>query len=219
MDLATADRTGARPPALNAYRVAVAALAWLAIAVQYVVFMGMLARLPPLDRTIDFFSFFTIVSNILLALAMTLPWLAPRAAATRFVLRTDVRTAIATYMIVTGVVYVLLLRRLWSPQGLSFAADVALHYALPVLFLIDWLFLPKAAPRWRAVVETLALPLAYAVWTFVHGMATGFYPYPFLNAERIGYVWVVVNMLALGVMFALLCAGLTALKAVVGPEP
>ena len=75
---------------------------------------------------------------------MTLPWLAPDTRAGMFFSRASTRTVIAACMIVVGATYTLILRHTWSPQGLAFAVDATLHYAMPVLYFIDWLLIPRA---------------------------------------------------------------------------
>lgn len=202
------------------YRMTVAAICWFALAVQGWFFIGFGPGGGPLARTLNFFSYFTILSNLMAALAMTLPWLAPRTSATALFARTGVRTAIAVYMIVVGAVYVLVLRNLWQPHGLLRLADALLHYAIPVLYFIDWLFIPKHALRLRQCFSQafvwLMFPLAYAVWTLAHGAATGFYPYPFLDVDDLGYAEVIVNIIGLGVVFMVLGMGLSGVKAVIG---
>jgi hypothetical protein len=64
-------------------------------------------------------------------------------------------------------------------------ADVILHYVMPVLFVIDWLFLvPKETLKLKDTFGWLAYPIVYLVWTFIHGAYTGFYPYPLFEYGR-----------------------------------
>ena len=135
------------------FRIVAAALGWFAIITQYSL---MAANAGPhlVERTINFFSYFTIVSNILVALAMTLPWLAPSTWAGRFFLLPAVRTAIVAYIIVVFVVYHTMLSRLYHPQGLRFACDIILHYVMPPLFVLDWaLFVDKRVLSWRLTAQ------------------------------------------------------------------
>jgi hypothetical protein len=56
------------------------------------------------------------------------------------------------------------------------------------MFIVDWLaFVPKGRVSWRGIVSFLIFPALYGIWTLIHGAATGWYPYPFLNARKIGY--------------------------------
>ena len=60
------------------YRIVVSALGWFAIILQYSLIASTRSGPDLVAWTINYFSFFTTIGNILVALAMTLPWLAPR---------------------------------------------------------------------------------------------------------------------------------------------
>ena len=201
------------------FRIVVAALGWFAIITQYSL---MAANAGPhlVERTINFFSYFTIVSNILVALAMTLPWLAPSTWAGRFFLLPAVRTAIVAYIIVVFVVYHTMLSRLYHPQGLRFACDIILHYVMPPLFVLDWaLFVDKRVLSWRLTLHSFAVPTLYLIWTALHGAFAGFYPYPFLNVSRIGYEQALMNVGGLIVAFVCLVLALVGIGRVLGGNP
>ncbi len=78
----------------QAYRILAATLGWFAVVLQY----GLIVRYKTdgdlVAAAIRFLSYFTDLSNVLVALAMTLPWLAPDTALGRFFLKPSVRTAI-----------------------------------------------------------------------------------------------------------------------------
>lgn len=157
--------------------------------------------------TINFFSFFTILTNALAAMAMLLPLIAGETGAGRFVSRPPVRTAIAGYIVIVGIVYFLVLRQLWSPEGWGRTADQLLHYVTPILFVLDWLlFVPKGQTGWRLVDRSLLFPLVYMVWTLVHGAATKWYPYPFVDVGKLDYADVLRNCGGLMLAFAAVTA-------------
>lgn len=113
---------------------------------------------------------------------MTLPWLAPRSSFGQFFSRPSVRTAIATYIIFVGVSFEVLLRHLRQLQGLASMIDNILHYVIPVLFVIDWLFfVVKGTLKPKSTLAWLSFPAAYVVWIFVLRALSGFYPYPFVT--------------------------------------
>ena len=60
--------------------------------------------------SVKFFSFFTILTNILSAAALLVPVVAPRSSLGAFLARPSVRTAITGYIIMVGTVYYLRLR-------------------------------------------------------------------------------------------------------------
>jgi hypothetical protein len=125
------------------YRVAAAAIGWFVIGLQYYLTVGEADGDFVLAAT-RLLSFFTILTNILVALAMTLPWLAPESKLGAFFLRPSVRTAIACYIIIVSAVYYAILRKLWNPEGLQYLADTIEHCVAPALYIVDWLvFVPK----------------------------------------------------------------------------
>jgi hypothetical protein len=185
------------------FRVLAAALGWFAIITQYSLIAATRSGPELITWTINFFSYFTIVSNILVALAMTLPWLAPQSRPGQFFMRPSVRTAIAGYIIVVGVVYHMVLRNLFHPQGWRLVCEIILHYVMPTLFVLDWLlFVQKRDLSWRILLGGLALPIGYVIWTLLHGAYAGYYPYPFVNVTRLGYEQVLMNIAGLIVAFA-----------------
>jgi hypothetical protein len=191
------------------YRVVVSALGWFAIILQYWLIASTRSGPDLVAWTINYFSFFTTIGNILVALAMTLPWLAPRSRLAQWLLRPSVRTVIVAYIIVVGLVYHLMLRNLYNPQGWRLACVVILHYVIPPLFIIDWLaFVQKRHLSWKILFGALALPVLYVAWTLVHGAFTGFYPYPFINVARFGYAQVLMTIGAMIAAFVGLVLGL-----------
>lgn len=180
-------------------------LGWAALCLQYALVLTGTLGTDSITRSINFFSYFTILTNILAALALTLPWLAPQSALNEFFSRPSVRTAIAAYIIIVMSIVYFVLRHLTTLQGWDFVADVLLHYVMPLLFVIDWLFLvPKQTLKIEDSIFWLAFPIIYLVWTFIHGAYSGFYPCPFLNGAELGNARVLVNEAGLLVIFLLL---------------
>src|SRR4029077_4825839 len=164
------------------FRIGAASLAWFAILLQYYLTVTKPGA-PFIEATVRYFSFFTVLTNILVALALMLPWLAPDSTLGRFFTRPSVRTATLTYIIIVAVIYHYLLAKLWNPQGWQLLADTIEQVVTPGLYVIDWvLFVPKGTIRWRSAFVWLVYPLVYAAYSLVHGAVTGFYPYPFINA-------------------------------------
>jgi len=193
----------------TSFRVVAAALGWFAIALQYSMFASTRSGPELIPFTINFFSYFTIISNILIALAMTLPWLAPKSRLGAWFIQPSVRTALAGYIIVVGLVYHLMLRGLFHPQGWRLACQIILHYVTPTLFVVDWLlFVPKRDLTWRVAFGGLVLPVLYVAWTLLHGAFAGFYPYPFINVLRLGYEQVLLNITGLIAAFMFLMLAL-----------
>jgi hypothetical protein len=184
------------------YRTVAGALGLVAVAGQYwLVTHGKGGAALP-TSSVHFFSFFTILTNLLTALAMLAPVVAPDSGLGRFLDRPSVRTAIVGYIVIVGTVYYTLLRKLDNATGLHLYLEYVLHYVMPPLFVLDWLlFVPKGEIGWRNGVDSLAYPIAYLAWTLAHGAFAGWYPYPFIDVSKLGYGRMLLNSAGLILAF------------------
>jgi hypothetical protein len=181
-------------------------LGWFALALQLYL---MLVRDPAgmLSVVITYFSFFTILTNFLVALVFTAAALRPRAAWGEFLLRPSLQASTAVYIAIVGMVYQLLLRHLWNPQGAQWVADVLLHSIIPVGYVLYWwLFAPRDKLSWKNALGWLVYPGAYLVYTLARGAVSGLYPYPFVDVGTLGYGGVLAR--AAGLMLVFLGMGL-----------
>src|SRR5579872_2489832 len=135
-----------------------------------------------LDGLITYLSYFTVLTNLLAAITLTVPLVAPAARLSAFLERPTTQGAVATYITVVGIVYSALLRHLWQPQGLQLVVDSLLHDVIPVVFDLQWLlFVRKRSLRWQHPLLWLGYPLAYVMYTLIVGGLRGRYPYPFAD--------------------------------------
>lgn len=140
--------------------------------------------------------YFTILTNILVALTMTCVafggWPGGQNASDA------VLAAVTLYIAIVGVVYHILLSKLYDLSGLWKVADTLLHYVSPALTLLFWLiFAPKGRLRFRDAFYWMLYPLAYCAYALVRGHHTGWYPYPFLNVTELGLERVLMNSAAM----------------------
>lgn len=164
-----------------------AAFVWRAVFAVVGLFALGLSRIPAL--TLNFFSFFTILTNVLMMLAMLLPVIVGGTGAGRAMALPGVRAAVTMYAVVVGLVYHLLLHATWAPEGWSYVVNILLHYVMPIAILIDWLvFVPRGQLNWREPARWLLFPLAYGGWTLAHGLAVDWWPYWFVNVTELGLI-------------------------------
>ena len=195
----------------------IAVVAWAALASQYYLITLGTTGGEFLIRTVNFVSFFTILSNIFVALVTMTTAVAPRTAPGRILMRPVVASAAMLYIGVTGVIYFFILRHLWQPEGLQFWVDAALHYATPGLFLVFWFgAVIKGKLQTEVVSKMLVFPVLYAVYSLLRGPFADWYPYPFLDAGQLGYGRVAVNIALLIAGFAVLGLVLVALDRAIG---
>jgi hypothetical protein len=156
-----------------------------------------------LGGTVNYLSFFTILSNTLVAATFTAAALAPQSRAGRFLLSPPVAMATAVYISITGLVFYFLLASLYDLHGWERRYDHLLHYVMPPAYVLWWLlFVPKGTLHFRNVPWMMLPPLVYGAWTLVHGAATGFYPYPFVDVAKLGYMSVLAHIAEFVFVFA-----------------
>src|SRR5882757_5578904 len=101
------------PPNRMLFLAVIAALTWFALIAQLFLILG--NRTASVAETIvRYASFFTIESNILIAVASTTLLLAPASRWGSFFARTTTLTALTLYILVVGIVYNGVLRYLWN---------------------------------------------------------------------------------------------------------
>jgi hypothetical protein len=161
------------------------------------------------DRVFNVFAYFTIQSNLLLGGTTLLLALGTERDSTLFrTLRLNGVLCIA----VTGIVYHIALAGLSELSGGAAVADFLLHTATPLLGVLGWLFFgPRGRTDFRIVSWSLVFPVLWLVFTLIRGEAVGFYPYPFVDVDDLGYPQVLVNCLLVALLFLVLAFGATVL--------
>jgi len=135
-----------------------------------------------------FFLFFTVLSHLILASSLLVIIIKPFSALGKFFSTTSTATAIAVYIFFVGLIYNLLLRNLWQPQGWQLVANELLHVVIPIFYVLFWFFFfPKTSLNWKHPFQWLIYPAVYLFYMLIRGAVEGFYPYPFLNANELGY--------------------------------
>ncbi len=180
----------------------VALVAWFAVLMQLVlIIQNRTATLP--ETLIRFFSFFTILTNILVALYLTIVSL--RKEAQGFWFRPATATAVAVYILVVGIVYNVVLRQLWAPVGMQRVVDELLHLVVPLLYFLYWVFyiVPTMLP-WKTALSWLWYPFVYLVFVLTRGSFSNYYPYPFLDVFNHGYEKVMIASGAMLLLFLVL---------------
>jgi hypothetical protein len=186
-----------------------AALAWFSVLLQLFVTLhsNIESGKGVVIGLVSFLGYFTILTNLLVCICLTLPLLAPSSAPGRFFARSDVTAGIATSIAFVSLAYHFLLRNAWHPQGVQLLADILLHYLIPALFLIYWWFnFPKGALRWSYPVIWGLYPTMYLIYVLIRGRLIGNYPYGFIDPLAIGYERTMVN--SVGLLFVFIALGL-----------
>ncbi|MFH8553028.1 Pr6Pr family membrane protein [Streptomyces celluloflavus] len=209
---APAPSAGGRRPVAAAFR-ALAALTGVTGIVLDTIASHDLGRL---------FSYFTIQSNILLALVFA--WSAHRAWTGRPALAPRITGAALLYICITGLVFHFVLSNDSSGFAmtshrtpLETAASQLLHTAPPLAAVLDWLVLTApGALLLRHAWQWLAYPFLYLPFALIRGAflapgTDGRYPYPFLDVDVQGYAGIATNTVVFGLAFYVLALALVLL--------
>jgi hypothetical protein len=184
------------------YFIVAAITGWLALIIQfYLIIVNKTAPIP--ETVIRFFSYYTILTNALVAVCFT-SLLTSKSGSSNFFASAKFQSAVTVYITIVGLIYNLILRQLWAPTGLQKVTDELLHTIIPIIFIFHWfLFVPKINLKWTDAFYWLLYPLIYLLIILLRGSFSGFYPYPFIEVDNLGYQRVIENslLLCLGFLF------------------
>ncbi len=132
-------------------------------------------------RAVNFFSYFTVLSNVMAVLVLGALVLRPQLEREEGF--TTWRGAVTLYMGMTGLVYLTLLLPLETDVGISEPwIDWVIHGIGPIFLILDWALRRPNQPLKKSVLGLWVLfPAAYLVYTLVRGPSADWYPYPFLD--------------------------------------
>lgn len=183
----------------RAWHALVAALALIGLVIEYhytlVTHPGRAVR-----ATVIYFSFFTILGNILV-MAMA----AGLALRRGWAQGTALRAATTLYIDIVAIVFWTLLAAIVKPTGIDWWGNILAHGIVPAAWTIGWLgFGRHGGIGARTPLLWLIYPLVYAGWTLIHGAATGWYPYPFIDVAKRGAETVAITSawMALGFLLS-----------------
>jgi hypothetical protein len=167
--------------------------------------VGTLAGTPLAGRFLRVLSFFTIQSNILSLIVSA--QLARNPNRNGPVWRA-VRLASLVGIVITGIIYATVLAKVHEPHGWKeTVSNTAFHYVVPIMMLVGWLLY---GPRPRIELVTLArsliYPLAWVIYSLIDGAITGWYPYPFVDVNTLGYAAVLRNSVIVVIVLAVVTA-------------
>lgn len=162
-----------------------------------------------------FFAFYTILTNVILVLIYLAELLStPRLALFRSPV---VRGLMAANIALVALYVYFVLRYLSELDGLLQLADTILHYLCPTLYLLWWVVVQRhGLLRWANLPTMLAPTLAYFIYIMARGIWVQEYPYPFMNAIKLGYGAVAQGALLMAAGLAVLSAIVVALDQVLG---
>lgn len=186
----------------------IAAITWFAVILQF--YLQIANRTTGVaEATIRFFSYFTILTNILVAVCFTSIAI-QKGKSFLFFNNPGVLTAVTVYIFIVGLIYNLVLRSLWNPQGWQLVADILLHTVTPLLTLIYWfVYTSTKNISLKQTAGWLLYPLIYLVYVLTRGSFSNFYPYFFIDVSKLGYAKAFTNSLYVTACFLFVAVLLT----------
>ena len=162
------------------------------------------------SRLADWFSYFTIWSNIVVAVVTSLlAWGRPRVGAALRAARLDSVLLIT----ITGLVYAVVLAPVSVQRGWENVSNSLLHQVTPVLTVIVWVVVgPRGWVNRRTVLDALVIPLTWVTVMLLHGAFVGAYPYPFVDVAALGFARALANVAAILGLGLLMAAGFLAVE-------
>ena len=147
-------------------------------------------------------SYFTIISNLLVAFMAGAQCFAPNSPLAVRLNSALVQTAIAGYITITGVVYHLLLADTWTPEGWDIISDKLLHTVTPILYALFWWTQVRGKPMsFAKTFPPLIVPFLFLIYWLIRGPIVGSYPYFFMDVNELGALQVAINLTGLSILF------------------
>ena len=157
------------------------------------------------SAAVRFFSFFTITTNSIVFICTAMLLFGGKCAMNSFFRKCTTITAITVYILIVGIVFNLLLRSIVDLQGHHRIVSEIFHTVVPTLFFIFWLFFVSPQKiSFKVISFWLIYPIIYIIYTLFHGILTSFYPYPFIDATKLGFKTAIVNGIFILIAFVVL---------------
>jgi hypothetical protein len=187
-----------------AYMAVLAAMIWLALGIQfYISTVKFLSEGRTLGGAIvHLCSYFTIQNNFLVALALTVLLLWPASRLGKFFSNPPILTAMSVYIIIVCLVYQIILRPQHTQHGWFKFCDEIFHSISPPMFILFWLaFIDKPKISWSKAFNWLLYPLLYCFYILIRGAISNYYPYSFIDGNKLTYMQIFINCIFLLIAF------------------
>ncbi|MBA2746079.1 MAG: Pr6Pr family membrane protein [Flavisolibacter sp.] len=181
-----------------------ALVGWFAVITQFVLLIeNRITSIP--EAIIRFFSFFTILTNTLVAIYFTcIVFIKNQEKAIN---KPGLLTAITMYIIMVGSVYQIALRQIWQPKGIQMVVDELLHSIMPILVTIFWfMYETTRSVKYSQILKWAIYPLIFLIFILVRGSFSNFYPYPFVDVTNLGLTKALINSAVLLLIFLIISA-------------
>jgi hypothetical protein len=108
---------------------------------------------------------------------------------------------ITSYIFLTGITYLIILAPTSHAVGLQKTASILLHYIVPPLMFLYWLFFEDRKLKYNDIWTWMIYPFLFMLWGLGLAIIKGDYLYPFFDISKLG-VLVVPYLMAMALAFA-----------------
>ena len=148
---------------------------------------------PFLPFLAEYFTYFTIVGNLAMALYFTLQLFDFRNRFTSVFFTNGCSTAIVSYITFVSIGYHTLFDDMYEPEKITLGIDILLHLINPLLYVIYWwIYEARKDLEWKLIPLLLILPFLYILYVLLVGLIFNEYPYEFFDADEFGYLSVIL---------------------------
>lgn len=155
----------------------------------------------PTARMLNFFTYFTVISNIIVGLTSFM-LAAKQNISSNFFWGFRLSGVIA--IVVTFLVQRFIIEGK-APMLWPFVGDFILHTAAPIVAFLGWvLFGPRGFITGTTIKVAIIFPVLWIVFVFIRGAITNWYPYDFLDAHEHGYAQALMYVAAITIGFLVL---------------
>ncbi|MEI6312437.1 MAG: Pr6Pr family membrane protein [Bacteroidota bacterium] len=178
----------------------------------YAVFSQYIIRLynydtPVWQLTLNHFSFFTILTNLLVGIFFTSQIFSSNNKWNQFFSNPNIATSITVYISLVGLIFNLLLRKTYHPSGIEGVNNNLLHVIIPLATIYYWyMCIRKERIKYESIYYWIIYPLCYVVYILVKGYFMHFYQYPFFDVDKLGYEKVILMALCQLVVLSIMSA-------------
>lgn len=154
-----------------------------------------------------FFSYFSILTNLSVAVLLASYVLFPESRLTRWFKQSANNAAILLYILIVGLIFYALLYSYSRSTGWDLLGTHLIHGFVPIAYFLLWLsYFRKGDLRYQLSLKWLAAVLVYFVYVLIRGYFLNVYPYFFVNVEKLGYGG--VGLYAVGIALFFILVGL-----------
>jgi hypothetical protein len=154
------------------------------------------------EAFINFLSFFPVETNLAVAMILTVPMMVKSGSVYDFFVSNGVRAMVVVYSFMVVMIFDLVLQDLWEAEGMQFLLNYLMHKVIPIFYIIYWFNdRPRAHLKYSFSFPWLIAPVIYLTATLIRGHLTGYYPYPFIDVDRIGMATVLYNTVGMLFLF------------------